>query len=208
VTSPVPGSRPADATRLPLHLWRRLDWRFLLPTLTPAGVACAGAVDDDLAAALPLLGTTVHRITGPADWAALSEGVEVVVLVRPEPADLAAAAAAVAPGGWVYAEVGRDLRRPRGFRTLPGWRRSFGAHGLIDVTASWHAPDLAHCSRIISLDARTVLRDALLRYDAVRFGAALSVAGRLAVRVGAFPFAVAEGSVVGRRPPEPGRSRP
>jgi hypothetical protein len=52
------------------------------------------------------------------------------------------------------------------------------------------------------LDSRTVLRDALLRHDAVRFGAVLSVAGRLAVRAGVFPFAVAEGSVVGRRPVE------
>lgn len=198
---PAPRSRPADVAPLPLHLWRRLDWRFLLPTLTPAGVACAGAVDDDLAAALPLLGTTVHRITGPGDWASVPD-VEVVVLVRPEPADLAGAAAAVAPGGWVYAEVGRDLRRPRGYRTLPGWRRAFRAQGLTDVTASWHAPDLAHCSRIISVEARTVLRDALLRHDAVRFGAALSVAGRLAVRAGVFPFAVPEGSVVGRRPLE------
>jgi hypothetical protein len=202
-------TQTADVAPLPLHLWRRLDWRFLLPTLTPVGVAYAGSVDDDLVAALPLLGTAVHRIAGPADWAAVQEGggVEVVVLVRPEPADLAAAVAALAPGGWVYAEVGRDLHQARGHRTLPGWRRSFERHGLTDVTASWHAPDLAHCSRIISLDARTVLRDALLRHDAVRFGRALSVAGRLAVRAGAFPFAVPEGSVVGRRPPEPGGNR-
>jgi hypothetical protein len=198
-----PPSPPADpaAPDLPLHLWRRLDWRFLLPSTRLGVVACGGTPDADLLAALRLLGVPVVR-PGP-DWRPVAEAApDAVVLVQPDVADLAAAAAAVRPGGWIYAEVRRDLRAGAP-RTLLGWPRAFRAAGLTDVVAHWHAPDLATCSRMVPLDAPSLVRDALSRHGAVRFGRALSLAGRVAVALGVFPAGVPEGSVVGRRPEAP-----
>ncbi|SDC39519.1 hypothetical protein SAMN05660690_1254 [Geodermatophilus telluris] len=197
-----PGA-PADpaAPDLPLHLWRRLDWRFLLPSTRLRVVACGGTPDDDLLAALRLLQVDVVR-PGP-DWRPVADAApDVVVLVQPTAADLAAAAAAVRPGGWVYAEVRRDLHAA-GPRTLLGWPRAFRAAGLTDVVAHWHAPDLRTCSRMVPLDAPALVRDALSRHGAVRFGRALSLAGRAAVALGVFPAGVPEGSTVGRRPEVP-----
>lgn len=188
----------SDADLL-LPRWRRLDWRFLLPAIAPDRVACAGALDEALLQALPLLAPTVLTVRTPGDWSALTGSCDLVVLIRPQPADLAGAVATLRPGGWVYAEVRRELggRAPR---TLAGWRRRFARAGLEEVTAHWHAPGFEACSRIISVDARAVVRDALGRHEAVRFGAVVSAVGRLALRLGLFPLAVPEGSVIGRRP--------
>ena len=188
---------------LPLHRWRRLDWRFLVPTLQTAGVACAGDVDEELLAALPLLDPQVHRIREHGDWDRVAGACSVVVLVSPDRQDVHAAAVTVRPGGWIYAEVSRQIRRRSGPRTLPGWRRAFRRAGLEEVTAYWHAPDFATCSRIIAVDADAAVREALSRYQDVRFGRLLSLAGRLALRLGLFPLAVREGSVLGRRPAGP-----
>lgn len=186
--------------RLPLHLWRRLDWRYLLPVHRVGDVVLAGPADDLLEAALPLLGTSSCRIERREDWPSVREAADVVVLVQPDDDDLRGAVAALRPGGWVYAEVRRDFRLPRGQRSLVGRRRAWRRAGLVDVAAHWHAPDFATCSRIVDLDQHTVVRNALGRHQAVRFGAALSLAGRTALRLGLFPLAVREGSLLGRRP--------
>jgi hypothetical protein len=76
------------------------------------------------------------------------------------------------------------------------------------VAAYWHVPDIATSSRIVSLDAPATVRDVLLRHRKVRFGRALSLLARLALRVGLLPLALPEGSLVGRRPAtEPGAAR-
>jgi hypothetical protein len=188
------------STALQLHRWRRLDWRWLLPVPEVGDVVLAGPADALLVDALPLLGSSVHRVERREDWSAVAGSADLVVLVQPGDADLRGAVAALRPGGWVYAEVRRDLRAPRGRRTLLGHRAALRRAGLVDVTAHWHAPDFASCSRIVALEDRTVVRDALGRHQVVRFGAALSLAGRTALRLGLFPLAVREGSLVGRRP--------
>jgi hypothetical protein len=187
--------------QLPLHLWRRIDWRFLLPTTTLRTVVCAGRPDDELRAALDLLGGRVVAVGGPAGWAAAAAAApDLVVLSSPDAADLARAVAAAPPGCWVYAEVRRSPLATDRPRTLLGWRRAFLDAGLVDVATHWHAPDFSITSRMVPLDAPVVVRDALSRHDGIRFGRALSLAGRLALRLGVFPAAVAEGSVLGRRP--------
>lgn len=46
---------PTGADALNLHLWRLLDWRFLLPELQPGSLGYGGNIGDDLMAALRLL---------------------------------------------------------------------------------------------------------------------------------------------------------
>ena len=86
--------------RLPLHLWRRLDWRYLLPVHRVGDVVLAGPADDLLEAALPLLGTSLRRIERGEDWPSVREAADVVVLVQPDDDDLRGAVAALRPGGF------------------------------------------------------------------------------------------------------------
>jgi hypothetical protein len=176
-----------------------LDWRFLLPTDAYARVACAGAVDQALREALPLLAGEVHEPAEPSDWRALAGRCDVVVLVEPTPAQFRAAVGALRPGGWLYTEV-RRTPRASGPRSLVGWRRAAVRAGLVEVCAHWHAPDLTEPQRIISLDAPMALRHALRRPSGgVR---SLLRAGlvRTLVATGLFPLAVPAGSVTGQRP--------
>lgn len=195
----VPAAPDGAAADLLLHRWRRLDWRFLVPLETPARVACAGEVDDDLRVALPLLAPAVHRARSAADWEALSGRCDVVVLTRPDAAQLVPAVRALRPGGWLYVEVSRDRVRPRP-RSVAGWRRALETQGLEDVTAYWHTPGLGDTRRIVPLDAAPAVRHALAEHrdspaDALR-GAVL----RCLHTVGALPLVVPAGSVTGRRP--------
>ncbi len=190
----------APVAELPLQAWHRMDWRFLLPSLTPSAVACGGAVDEDLLSGLSLLGRPVHQVVSPEDWRDVSGRCDVVVLVRPDRDQFRAAVAAVRPDGWICAEVRRARPWSRGPRTLRGWRRQFQRAGLHDVAWYWHVPDVATSSRIVSLDSRATVRDVLLRHGGVRFGRVLSVLARLALRLDLLPLALPEGSLVGRRP--------
>jgi hypothetical protein len=177
-----------------------MDWRFLLPRLDPSAVAYGGAVDEDLKSGLSLLGCPVHRVTSPEGWRDVSGRCDVVLLVRPSREQFRAAAAAVRPEGWICAEIRRRRPWSRGPRTLHGWRREFERAGLDEVAAYWHVPDIPTSSRIVSLDARATVRDVLLRHRGVRFGRALSMGARLALRLGLLPLALPEGSLLGRRP--------
>jgi hypothetical protein len=192
----VSGPEPAG---LLLHRWRRLDWRFLLPSAEWTRVACAGAVDDELLEALPLLGPEVCAPDSAADWNSLSGSCDVVVLVEPTAAQLAHAVGALRPGGWLYAEVRRDLRSS-GPRSLLGWRRAFVGAGLDPVSAHWHAPSPVGTERMISVDATTAVRHALRGRGGLlrRFRAGVM---DLLLFCRLFPVVVPEGSVVGRRPP-------
>ena len=188
-----------DAPSLLLHAWRRLDWRFLLPTDAYARVACGGAVDQALREALPLLAGEVHEPATPSDWRALAGTCDVVVLVEPTAAQFRAAVGALRPGGWLYAEV-RRTARTSGPRSLVGWRRAAVRAGLVEVCAHWHAPSLTAPLRIVSLDAPAALRHALRRPSG-GIGSLLRAAlVRTLVATGLFPLAVPTGSVIGQRP--------
>jgi thymidylate kinase len=191
----TPGRGPRPPHARPLELWRRVDWRFLLPSPELGTVLCAGRHDADLRAALTLAGA--HVTEGrPRD----GTDVDVAVLVRPSPSELRQAVASVRPGGWVVAEVRAGPRQARGRPWgLPGWRRALLAADLVEVTAYWHAPTISACSRIVPLDVPPVVREALLRHGAERFGLLKSLVGRGALRLGLFGHLVPEGTVVGRR---------
>jgi hypothetical protein len=182
-----------------LHRWRRLDWRFLFPSTEWTRVACAGAVDDELREALPLLGPEVHEPRSAADWMSLAGSCDVVVLIDPTPEQLRLAVGALRPGGWLYAEVRRALR-PSGPRSLLGWRRAFVRAGLEPVSAHWHTPGLAGTERIISVDAATAVRHALRGQGGLLRRVRAGVMD-LVLLCRLFPVVVPEGSVVGRRPP-------
>ena len=199
-TAPVDGSRPSTtaSSGLLLHRWRRLDWRYLVPSVGWARVGCGGAVDEELRSALPLLGADVHEVSSAAGWLGLAGTCDLVVLVDPSRAELASAVAAARPGGWVYAEVRRGSPGKRG-RSLVGWRRALRREGLEQVSAHWHAPDPRSAEQIVPLASRPALRQALLRNRGSRAGFRNTV-GRVLLAAGLFPLVVPAGSVVGRRP--------
>ena len=187
-----------EAAGLLLHRWRRLDWRFLFPSAEWTRVAWAGAVDEGLREALPLLGSEVHEPVSAAEWTSLAGSCDVVVLVQPTPAQLALAVGAPRPGGWLYAEVRRALR-PTGPRSLLGWRRAFVRSGLDPVAVHWHTPGLTDTERIISVDAVTAVRHALRAHGGMLRRVRAGITDLLLL-CRLFPVVVPEGSVTGRRP--------
>lgn len=194
----VPQPRPP----MPLDLWRRLDWRFLLPCPQLNTVVCAGIVDEELVEALRVLDSRLVHVTAPSHWGRVEAGsCGVAVLVRPTPADLEAAMAAVRPGGWIYAEIYRHMTPlASGPRSLRGWLRAFERAGLEETAAHWHAPSIGARSRIVPLESKMSVRDALNQYHGLRFGWSKSMLGKVALLSGLFPIVVPEGSVLGRRP--------
>ena len=200
-----------DADALSLHLWRLLDWRFLVPVLQPRNVAYGGALGPELLAALRLLDPAATRIqpggqagihpgsrTGRSDTPA--EVFEVVLLREPEPQLFEMATAAVQPGGWMCAQVKRSLLRRSGPRTLAGWKRAFERYGFEDVSVHWHATSLDSPGRLVPVASATAVKDTLALHKGIRFGLAKAVLARLALALRLFDVAVPEGTVTGRRP--------
>ncbi len=200
----VPRSAHLVDPELPLQLWRRLDWRFLLPTPELGTVALAGHPDDFLTQALRLLDPDMLRLCAAGDVEPTANAVcDVVVLARPTYQDLQAALSAVRPGGWICAEVRRrQVLTLGGLDTLNRCSRAFRQAGLVDVEAYWHAPSIDACARILPVDRRHVVRETLGRYRGQPFGLAKSIVGRLALACGVFGMLVPEGTVLGQRPLE------
>jgi hypothetical protein len=73
------------------------------------------------------------------------------------------------------------------------------------VAVYWHVPTLERPARFVPTASRTAVQDTLAHYSGVRFGKAKAAIGRLALNLGMFNVAAAEGTVVGRRAPEAGR---
>ncbi|MDN4643029.1 hypothetical protein [Arthrobacter sp. PsM3] len=198
-TPETSGSGPGDAAALSLHLWRLLDWRFLVPVLQPRSVGYGGAVGPDLMAALHLLDPGAVRIQSPRDGTPAAS-FEVVLLREPALPLFEDAAAAVQPGGWICAQVKRSFLRRSGPRTLAGWKRTFERHGFEDVSVYWHATNLDSPERLVPTASATAVLDTLSLHEGVRFGLAKAVIARLALMVRLFDVAVPEGTVTGRRP--------
>ncbi|MCO4255849.1 hypothetical protein [Pseudarthrobacter cellobiosi] len=196
-SSAVPGPEAAGA--LSLHLWRLLDWRFLLPDLQTYSVGYGGSTGPDLESALHLLDPSA-AVLSPDLNGNHGSTYEVVLLRAPDLADFRTAAAAVEPGGWVCVEARRSLFRRSGPRTLKGWKQEFVRNGYQDVSVYWNAPSLDRTARIVPVTSAAAIRDTLALHKDVRFGGAKALAARAALMLGLFDLAVPEGTVTGRRP--------
>ena len=194
-----PGEETADA--LSLHLWRLLDWRFLLPDLRARSVAYGGATAPDMASALHLLDPSA-TVLPPDQRGDHGRTYGVVLLTAPDRAAFRSASAAVEPGGWMCVEARRSLFQRSGPRTLKGWKNALIRSGFQDVSVFWNAPSLDRTARIVPVASAVGIRDTLVLHKDVRFGRAKSLAARLALILGLFDLAVPEGTVTGRRPPE------
>ncbi|MEK7727846.1 MAG: hypothetical protein AAB354_05490 [candidate division KSB1 bacterium] len=144
-----------------LQLSRRLDWRFLLPEPSLRRVAYFGAAQNSLAQALQHFSETLSLFApeeaAPAPHAARFD---LVVLAEPTFAQLEAAVLALAPGGYVYAEVQRawDWRRadklPTRALSLPkiaDWQDALARLGCVEIKAHWHRPTFEAAVQIIPL---------------------------------------------------------
>ncbi|QNE16226.1 hypothetical protein [Pseudarthrobacter sp. NBSH8] len=180
------------------HLWRRLDWRFLLPDLQVSSVGYGGTTSPELKSALHLIDPAAAAVApGRADQGSTYG---VVLLSNPDLMDFKAAADAVKPGGWMCVEVRRSLFRRSGPRTLKGWKHALIRSGYQDVSAYWNAPSLDRTARIVPVDSAAAIRNTLSLHKDVRFGAAKALAARLALMLHLFDLAIPEGTVTGRRP--------
>lgn len=196
------GRREAEAAGgLTLHLWRLLDWRFLLPVLQPRSLGYGGTPARDVLSALRLLDPQAASIPSDSQRGA-SETYEVVLLTEPDLALFETAASAVEPGGWMCAEVRRSFFRRSGPRTLKGWKRAFVRSGFRDVSVYWNAPTLDRTARMVPVASATAIRDTLSLHKDVRWGRAKAVAGNFALALRLFDVAVPEGTITGRRPQE------
>lgn len=193
---------PGSSNTLPLEPWQRLDWRFLLPSPQPGAIVCAGAVNEELAAALRMLDADLAQVTSSHGWSQVAaSSYDLAVLIEPTNDDLRAAAEAVRPGGWVYVQAERHILGARvAQRSLHGWLRACRRAGLEELAAHWHAPTTSVPYRLVPLDSRVVVFEALSRHDEVRFGWLLSQLGKVLFACGLFPLVVPGGSVLGRRP--------
>lgn len=194
------GAEPdkADGGALTLHLWRLLDWRFLLPGLQPKSVGYGGLIGSDVESAIHLLDPRAAAIR--ADAGGSERLFDVVLLAVPDRTLFRSAALAVEPGGWLCVEVRRSLLGKSAPRTLNGWKREFVRSGLEDVTVYWNAPSLDATARIVPVTSGAAIRDTLSLHKNVRFGGAKAFAARLALTLGVFDVAIPGGTIVGQKP--------
>jgi hypothetical protein len=147
-----------------LQASRRVDWRFLLPEPDLGRVACIGVSDPDLLESLKLFSSELTALEpGSANHSASTY--DVLVLHNPGLTELHIARGILHPGGWLYIEVDRPMRR-RGTgasRTAHGYARALRKLGFVDVEASMHWPDFASCGAIVPLDDPVAVRHALTR---------------------------------------------
>lgn len=195
------GPRVEAPEALSLHLWRQLDWRFLLPDLQGRSVAYGGATAPEMASALHLLDPSAAVL--PRDQQGdHHDAYGIVLLTDPDWATFRSALAAVEPGGWMCVEARRSLFQRSGPHTLKGWKNALVRGGYQDVCVFWNAPSLDRTARIVPVSSAAGIRDTLALHRDVRFGRAKALAARLALALGLFDLAVPEGTVTGRRPPE------
>ena len=164
------------------RLLRRVDWRFLLPTLHVDTAVCYGAGDLREGVGLVAGRIVAGEETGPGEC-------DLAVIENPDAATLARAWAALRPGGVCYTEWGRGAGPGRIARRLSaaGFRgaRSYLAWPSPLAPYAWIPLDGAAGFRYFRrhLHARTRTRELLGRVyrAAVSAAARLGLAGPLSV---------------------------
>ncbi|QDG61821.1 hypothetical protein [Pseudarthrobacter sp. NIBRBAC000502771] len=195
-SGPAPESGMGEG--LSLHLWRLLDWRYLLPVLQPRTLGFAGSISPETESALRLLDPQAVRLDQQED---LPGGTcDVVMLASPDPGQVERAGRALKPGGWICVEAGRTLFRHSGPRTLRGWKRTLERCGYQDVALYWNAPNRARTARLVSVRSGVSIRDTVALRKDVRFGLLKAAAVHIALALHVFDLLVPDGTVTGRRP--------
>jgi hypothetical protein len=194
-----------------LQASRRVDWRFLLPQPDLGRTAYVGLPDERLLDALGQCAAELTSLATPASArpvAAAQSLYDLVVLVDPEPGDLAVAAGLLRPDGWLYAEQPRSFRtRVVGAARFPRVAtRGLEALGFVDVQAHWHWPDFASCEEMVPLCDAGAIRHMLARRRVYGARAKVGLA-RLLLLSGLFGAAVQHLSVLGRWKPDVGHPR-
>lgn len=184
---------------LSLHLWRLLDWRFLLPVLQPRTLGFAGRVSAETESALRLLDPQAVRLDEP-DTGPGGRTCDVVLLASPGPGQIDSAGLALEPGGWICVEASRSLLQRSGPRTLRGWKRTLERRGYQDVALYWNAPNRERTARLVPVRSGVSIRDTLALRKDVRFGALKAAAVHMALALHVFDLLVPEGTVTGRLP--------
>lgn len=144
---------PADVLRESERnrLLRRTDWRFLLPNPRPARTICFGS--ERVAMAMSLV--SEHVLTTRQGHAADSASYDLAVAINPDAATLAAAWAALRPGGACYTEW--YVPTVGGLHTV---RRRLQAAGFNDVACywPWPWPTMSPASFWLPLDGTAAVR--------------------------------------------------
>ncbi|WP_457947268.1 dTMP kinase [Pseudarthrobacter sp. alpha12b] len=188
---------------LSLHLWRLLDWRFLLPVLQPRTLGFAGRISPETESALRLLDPQAMRLAEPATEPATRPGgraCDVVLLASPGPGQIESAGLALEPGGWICVEASRSLLQHSGPRTLRGWKRMLERRGYQDVALYWNAPNRERTARLVPVQSGVSIRDTLALRKDVRFGVLKAAAVHVALALRVFDLLVPEGTITGRLP--------
>jgi hypothetical protein len=187
--------RPSAADDL-LTASRRIDWRFLLSPEFGT-VAIGDGADPALADALHRFSSSVTTVR---DFGTALAQYDLIVLVDPSRDEVAAAARALAAGGWLYVQVSalrpRPLRRPR---LLPAYVRALRRAGLDDVAGYWHFPDLVSCEEIVPIASTGALKFSFGRRRTAPLARAKARLAVLLAKTRLLGYFVAHGSVVGRR---------
>lgn len=188
---------PVEPSRLPLHLWTLLDWRFLLPVVEHGRVGYGGRIGPDTAAAMTLLdaGATRIALNGRTGAGAF----DLVLLSQPDLPLLEKGVRSLSADGWICLQVHRKFTLGRGPHTLAGWKRVLERSGFDEVNIYWLVPTLEHAERLVPTASEAAVRDTIAHYSSARFGKAKAPVARLALRLGLFNIAAPAGMVIGRR---------
>ncbi|NUS36808.1 MAG: hypothetical protein HOQ04_10200 [Pseudarthrobacter sp.] len=194
-----PAAAPAAPEPIPLHMWMLLDWRFLLPAERTRKLGYGGRINSEAMAAIRLLDPGARSIEpGPGRTAA--SDLDAVLLSRPGPDLVKAAASSLRPNGWICIQAERSLRPYSGPLTLAGWKRTLEKLGFEDVAVYWHVPRFEGPERLVPTASVAAVRDTLAHYSGARFGKAKAAVAGLALTLGLFDIAAPCGTVIGRWP--------
>ncbi len=151
-----------------LSLWRRLDWRFLLPDPNLQRVGYFGP-PCDLLTALQTYSKSVLVFSNGELHPAYPR-FDVAVLRHPSWSAVKQAARMVKPGGSLYMELSGSLRGigkgsilSRENTGVVGYVRALWRAGYAGIQAYWHRPSFEDCREIIPLFDRVAMRYVLSR---------------------------------------------
>lgn len=185
-----------------LELWRRVDWRFLLPDPNLENVGYFGS-SVQLLEALRTFSDSVI-VFSDEQLGPVYPRFDLVVLSSPLYRTAELAARMVKPGGSIYMELGRlaeSTQRGAFPRNLSGamrYARLLWKAGFSEVHCYWHRPGFEDCRQIIPLFDRLAMEFALSRGGNFIRQAKL-IASRGLLRAGLLHYVIPCYSVVGYR---------